>query len=84
MFWMSLVDSTAFRFTTNAACLLFVYSIRELVKFSPITVSKFLQYDTTFTHNPFLSVIEALTHFLDQKLQIVSFKKYKRNLCEPE
>ena len=71
---MSLVDSTAFRFNTNAACLLFVDSIRELVKFSSKTVSQFLQYNTTFTHNPFLSVIEALTHFLEQKLQIVSFK----------
>ena len=81
---MSLVDSTAFRFTMNAACLLFVDSIRELVKFSPITVSQFLQYKTTSTHNSFLSVIEALTHYLEQKLQIVSFKNYKRNLCEPE
>ena len=71
---MSLVDSTAFRFTTNAACQVFVDSIRELVKFSPITVSQFLQYNTTSRHNLFLSVIEALTHFLEQKLQIVSFK----------
>ena len=81
---MSLVDSTASRFTTNAACLLFVDSIRELVKFSPITVSQFLQYNTTSTRNPFLSVIEALTHFLEEKLQIVFFFNYKRNLCEPE
>ena len=80
IFWMSLVDSTAFRFTTNAACLLFVDSIRELVKFSPISVSQFLQYNTTFTHNPFLSVIEALTHFLEPKLQIVSFKKLQKKL----
>ena len=72
---MSLVDSTAFRFTTNAACQLFVDSIRELVKFSSITVPQFLQYNTTFTHNPFHSVIEALTDLLEQKLQIVSFKK---------
>ena len=80
IFWMSLVDSTAFRFITNAVCLLFVDSIRELVKFSPITVSQFLQYNTTVTHNPFLSVIEALTHFLEQKLQIVSFKKLQKKL----
>ena len=78
--WMSFVDSTAFRFTTNAACLLFVDSIRELVKFSPIPVSQFLEYNTTFTHNPFLSVIEALTHFLEQKLQILSFKKLLKKL----
>ena len=75
IFWISLVDSTAVRFTTNAVCLLFVDSTRRLAKFSPITVSQFLQYNTTFTHNPFLSVIEALTHFLEQALQIVSFKK---------
>ena len=80
---MSLVDSTAFRFTTNAASLLFVDSIPELVKFSPITVSQFLQYNTTSTHNQFLSVIEALTYFLEQKLQIV-LKNYKENLCKPE
>ena len=77
---MSLVDSTAFRFTTNAAYLLFIDSIRELVKFSPITVSQFLQYNTTSTHNPFLSVIEVLTHFLEQKLQIVPFKKLQKKL----
>ena len=77
---MLLVDSTAFRFTTNAASLLFVDSIRELLKFSPITVSQFLQYNTTSTHNPFLSVIEALSYFLEQKLQIVSFKKLKKKL----
>ena len=41
IFWMSLVDSTAFRFTTNAASLLFVDSIRRLVK---------LSYNNTFTH----------------------------------
>ena len=70
---MSLVDSTAFRLTTNAACLLFVDSIRELVKFSPISVSQFLKYNTTVTHNPFLSVIEALTHYLEQALQIYNF-----------
>ena len=80
IFWMSLVDSTVFRFTTNAACLLFVDSIRELVKFSPITVSQILQYNTTFTHNLFLSVIEVLTHFLEQKLKIVSFKKLQKKL----
>ena len=67
---MSLVDATAFRFTTNAACLLFVDSIRELVKFSPMTVSQFLQYNTTSTHNPFLSVIEELTHFLEQNYKL--------------
>ena len=77
---MSLVDSTAFRFTTNAACLLFVDSIRGLVKFSPITVSLFLQYNTTFSHDPFLSVIEALTHFLEQALQIVYNKKLQKKL----
>ena len=77
---MSLVDSTAFRFTTNAACLLFIDSICGLVKFSPITVSQFLQYSTTFTHNPFLSVIVALTHFLEQALQIVSLKKLQKQL----
>ena len=77
---MSLVDATAFQFTTYTACLLFVDSIRELVKFSPITVSQFLQYNTTFTHNPFLSVIETLTHFLEPKLQIVSFKKLQKKL----
>ena len=80
IFWMLLIDSTAFRFTTNAACLLFVDSIRELVKFSPITVSQFLQYNTTFTHNPFLSVIKALTHYLEQALQIVSFNKLQKKL----
>ena len=32
-------------------------------EFSHITMSQFLQYNTTFTHNPFLSVIEALTFF---------------------
>ena len=79
IFWISLVDSTAFRFTTNAACLLFIDSIRDLVKFSSLIVSQFLQY-TTFTHNPFLSVIEALTHFLEQKLKIVSFKKLQKKL----
>ena len=77
---MSLVDSTAFRFTTNAACLLFIDSIHELVKFSPITVSQFLQYNTTSRHNPFLLAIEALTHFLEQKLQIVSFKILQKKL----
>ena len=79
---MSLVHSAAFRFTTNATSLLFVDSIRELfsVKFSPITVSQFLQCNTTFTDNPFPSVIEALTHFLEQKLQIVSFKKLQKKL----
>ena len=76
IFWMSLVDSTAFRFTTNAACLLFVDSIRELVKFYPITVSQFLQYNATFTHNPFLSVIEILTHFLEQKETCVHQNKF--------
>ena len=75
-----MVDSTAFRFTTNAASLLFIDSIRELVKFSPITVSQFLQYNTTSTHNQFLSVIEALTHFLEQQLQIVSSKKLQKKL----
>ena len=74
------IDSTAFRFNINAAYLLFVDSIRELVKVSPITVSQFLQYNTTFTHNPFLSVIEALTHFLEQKLRIVSFRKLQKKL----
>ena len=64
IFWISLVDSTAVRFTTNAVCLLFVDSIRGLAKFSSITVSQFLQYNTSFTHNPFLSVTEALIHFL--------------------
>ena len=77
IFSMSLVDSTAFRFTTNTPCLLFVDTIRELVKFSPITVAQFLQYNTTFTHNPFLSVIE---HFLEQKQQIVTFKKLEKKL----
>ena len=77
---MSLVDSTAFRFTTNAACLLYVDSICGLVKFSPITVSQFLQYNTSFTHNPFLSVIKALTHFLEQALLIISFKKLRKKL----
>ena len=70
IFWISLVDSTATRFTTNAVCLLFVDSIRGLAKFSRITVSQFLQYNTSFTHNPFLSVIEALTHFLEQAVQL--------------
>ena len=84
IFWVSLVVSTAFRFTTNAACLLFVDSIRELVKFSPITVLQFLQYNTTFTHNPFLSVIEILTHSLEQNYKLFLLKNYKRNLCEPE
>ena len=77
---MSVVDCTAFWFTTNAAYLLFVDSIRELVKFSRITVSQFLQCNTTSTHNPFLSVIEALTHFLEQKLQIASFKKLQKKV----
>ena len=49
-FWTSLVDSTAFRFATNAASLLFLDSIRELVKFSPIPVSQFLQYNSTSAH----------------------------------
>ena len=66
---MSLVDS--FRFTENAACLLFVDSIRGLLKFSPLTISQFLQYHTSFAHNPFLSVIKALPHCLEQALQIV-------------
>ena len=78
---MSLEDCTAFRMITNAACLLFVDSIREIVKFSPITVSQFLQYNNTFTHNPFLSVMEVLTHFLEQKLQIVSCKKLQKKLA---
>ena len=60
--------------------LLFIDSVRGLVKFSPITVSQFLQYNTTFTHNPFLSVIEALTYFIEQALQIVSFKKLQKKL----
>ena len=77
---MSSVDFTAFRFITNAACLLFVDSIRGLVKFSPITVWQFLQYNTTFTHNPFLSVIEALTYFLERALRIVYFKKVQKKL----
>ena len=76
--WMLLVDSTAFRFTTNTACLLFVDSIRGLVKYSRITVSQFLQYNTSFIHNPFLSVIEALSHFLEEALQIVSFKTLRK------
>ena len=80
IFWMSLVDSAAFRFTTNAACLLFIDSIRGLAKFSPITVSQFSQCNTTFTYNSFLSVIEALTHFLEQALQIVYFKKLQKKL----
>ena len=79
---MSLVDSIAFRFPTNAACLLFVDSIRGLVKLSLITVSQFLQYNTSFTYNTFLSVIEALTHFLE--LQIVSFKKITKETRESE
>ena len=77
---MLLVDSTAFRFTTNAVRLLFVDSIREFVKLSPITVSQFLQYNTTFIHNPFLSVMEALTYYSEQALQIVSFKKLQKKL----
>ena len=84
IFWMSLVDFTAFRFTTNSACLLFVDSIRGLLKFSPITVSQFLQYFhnyyTSFIHNPFLSVIETLTHFLNKLYKLFILKNYERKL----
>ena len=81
IFWMLLIDSTAFRFTTNGACLMFVDSIYGLAKFSPIIVSQFLQYNTSFTHNAFLSVIKALTHFLEQALHVFFFFLIMKETC---
>ena len=66
---MSLVDSTAFWFITNAACLQFVDSIRELVKLSPITVE----------HGGFFTLAFRVTRIL---VLFTYFFKYFSFSCE--
>ena len=76
---MSLVDSTAFRFT-NAACLLFVDSIRELVKFSPTPCHNFYSI-TLLLHTIHFSQLSRSTNtFFRTKTTNCFFKKLQKKL----